>query len=119
MVPMSICPDKDVRCHTFLVKVALLVCGWKAWKSICRVKRLDRRSIYGYNSLPRKGEKPNAKVIATFTNGVVGAPSQPYYVGNENGGDGVEARRRQGRAGSTNQANIALFISRHRACSIF
>jgi hypothetical protein len=77
VVPMSICPDKDVRCHTFLVKVALLVCGWKAWKSICRVKRLDRRSIYGYNSLPRKGEKPNAKVIATFTNGVVGAPSQP------------------------------------------
>jgi hypothetical protein len=41
--------------------------------------------------LPGKGEKPNAKVTDTFTNGVVPAPSRPYYVDNENGGDSVEA----------------------------
>jgi hypothetical protein len=41
--------------------------------------------------LPGKGEKPNAKVTDTFTNGVVPACSRQYYVDNENGGDSVEA----------------------------
>jgi len=41
--------------------------------------------------LPGKGEKPNAKVTDTSTNGVVPARSRPYYVDNENGGDSVEA----------------------------
>jgi hypothetical protein len=41
--------------------------------------------------LPGKCEKTNAKVTDMFTNGVVPMRSRPYHVGNENGGDSVEA----------------------------
>jgi hypothetical protein len=41
--------------------------------------------------LPRKWEKPNAKVTDMLANGVVPAGSRPYHVVNENGGESVEA----------------------------